>query len=111
MAIAGGMQNFSPRDRRPGALSRHSLQGGGGRVPQRASDLGEYLLIVEMSAGDDPGRAGGHAGAAALAQRGDHPADAFLLVEFDGVKGTKVVADPAAGAALLVDRGHDRLDG
>ena len=79
------------------------------RVPQNPVDFGENLFVVKVGAGDDAGRAGGDARAAALAQRGYHPADVLLLVELDGVVGAYIVANPAAGAPSSSSR-HDRLD-
>src|SRR3990170_2584216 len=64
---------------------------------EQALDLRQDLGVAEPRAADRAGRAGGHAGAAALAQRrvdlGDHP----IFVEEDGVEGALVVADAAAG--------------
>ena len=79
-------------------------------IPEGAVDLGKNLLVVEVGPGNHARRAGRHARAAALAQGLITRLTFFSVVELDGVVGAHVVANPAAGAALFVDRGHDRLD-
>ena len=71
---------------------------------QQAFDLGQDLLIAEAGAADRTGRAGCDTGATALAERRVDFADHAVFVEEDGVEGTHVVADAAAGAPVLVDR-------
>ena len=78
---------------------------------QQAFDLSQDLLVAEACSADCTCRAGCHTGAASLAERRIDLRYHAVFVEENGIEWAQVVADPAAGALVLVDAGADRLQG
>ena len=78
---------------------------------QQAFDLSEDLFVAENGARDGACRAGCHASPAALAQRRVDLGNHAIFVEDDGVERAHVVADPAAGAFILIHAGAHRFQG
>ena len=78
-------------------------------IDEQAVDLGEDLTVAETRPGDRSGRAGSHTGTAALAKRLVDLRNHLVFMEQDRIERAQIIADPAARALLLVDRGTYRL--
>ena len=80
-------------------------------VMKDSLNLAENLFVGEVFCLYGSGRAGGDADSTSLTERFVDPRDLFVFDIIDGIIGTEIVADHAAGAQILYNLCADTLDG